>query len=43
MTMKATVADDNGSGTVNILEVLHPLLGFGDLVEGKTENTVEFH
>jgi len=43
MTMRAPGADDDGSGTVTILEVLRTLLGSKKLVEGKAENTVEFH
>jgi leucyl aminopeptidase len=40
---RAPGADDDGSGTVTILEVLRVLLGSKELVEGMAENTVEFH
>jgi leucyl aminopeptidase len=40
---RAPGADDDGSGTVTILEVLRVLLSSKELVEGKAENTVEFH
>jgi bacterial leucyl aminopeptidase len=43
MTMRAPGADDDGSGTVTILEVFRTLLGSQDLVEGNAENTIEFH
>jgi hypothetical protein len=43
MTMRAPGADSDGTGTVTILEVLRTLLGSKKLVEGKAENTVEFH
>lgn len=36
-------ADDDGSGTVTILEALRVLLLDQDIIEGKQENTVEFH
>jgi len=36
-------ADDDGSGTVTILEALRVLLTSKDIVKGKGENTVEFH
>ncbi|EHY59998.1 Leucine aminopeptidase 1 [Exophiala dermatitidis] len=36
-------ADDDGSGTVTILEALTALLQSEDIVHGKAENTVEFH
>jgi len=36
-------ADDDGSGTVTILEALRVLLLDEDIVHGKAENTVEFH
>ncbi|KAF4631183.1 hypothetical protein G7Y89_g6949 [Cudoniella acicularis] len=36
-------ADDDGSGTVTILEALRVLLTSKDIIEGKGENTVEFH
>lgn len=43
MTMRAPGADDDGSGTVTILEVLREFLGSKSLVEGKAKNTVELH
>jgi leucyl aminopeptidase len=46
MNARAPGADDDGSGTVTILEVLRTILGSGtsgELLEGKAENTVEFH
>lgn len=36
-------ADDDGSGTVTILEALRVLLTSEDIIKGKGENTVEFH
>jgi leucyl aminopeptidase len=36
-------ADDDGSGTVTILEAFRVLLTSQDIVKGKGENTVEFH
>ncbi|KAK2623488.1 hypothetical protein QTJ16_007166 [Diplocarpon rosae] len=36
-------ADDDGSGTVTILEALRVLLTSEDVVRGKAQNTVEFH
>ncbi|PVH83477.1 aminopeptidase-like protein [Cadophora sp. DSE1049] len=36
-------ADDDGSGTVTILEALRVLLSSEDVIKGKGENTVEFH
>ncbi|KAK8198013.1 hypothetical protein HDK77DRAFT_35099 [Phyllosticta capitalensis] len=36
-------ADDDGSGTVTILEALRVLLSSEDIATGKGENTVEFH
>merc|ERR1712093_950114 len=36
-------ADDDGSGTVTILEALRVLLTSDDIIKGKGENTVEFH
>ncbi|RFU74952.1 leucyl aminopeptidase [Trichoderma arundinaceum] len=36
-------ADDDGSGTVTILEVFRTLLGAKDVVDGSAQNTVEFH
>lgn len=39
---RAPGADDDGSGTVTILEVLRVMLSSKDLLEGKAENTLEF-
>jgi leucyl aminopeptidase len=36
-------ADDDGSGTVTILEAFRTLLTSPAIIEGKAENTVEFH
>jgi len=36
-------ADDDGSGSVTILEALRVLLTSEDIIKGKGENTVEFH
>ncbi|KAH8679047.1 aminopeptidase-like protein [Tricladium varicosporioides] len=36
-------ADDDGSGTVTILEALRVLLTSKDVIKGNGENTVEFH
>ncbi|KAF2149950.1 Zn-dependent exopeptidase [Myriangium duriaei CBS 260.36] len=36
-------ADDDGSGTVTILEALRVLLEDDKIVQGKQENTIEFH
>lgn len=36
-------ADDDGSGTVTIMEVFHTLLKSKDVVGGSAPNTVEFH
>ncbi|KAH8680951.1 leucine aminopeptidase 1 [Xylariales sp. PMI_506] len=41
--LPAPGADDDGSGTVTILEAFHALLQSKDVVEGKAENTIEFH
>jgi bacterial leucyl aminopeptidase len=41
--LAAPGADDDGSGTVTILEALRVLLKDDDIVHGKAENTVEFH
>jgi leucyl aminopeptidase len=43
MNGRAPGADDDGSGTVTILEVLRVLLTSKDILEGKAENTIEFH
>ncbi|PSS28437.1 hypothetical protein M430DRAFT_55765 [Amorphotheca resinae ATCC 22711] len=40
---RASGADDNGSGIITILEVLPVLLGSRGDLEGKAENTIEFH
>lgn len=36
-------ADDDGSGTVTILEALRVLLTSEDVIKGKAKNTIEFH
>ncbi len=36
-------ADDDGSGTVTILEAMRVLLTSKDIVKGKAANTIEFH
>lgn len=36
-------ADDDGSGTVTILEALRVLLTSEDVIKGKAQNTIEFH
>jgi bacterial leucyl aminopeptidase len=36
-------ADDDGSGTVTILEAFRVLLSSKDVIKGKAQNTVEFH
>ncbi|RMZ88111.1 hypothetical protein DV736_g4660, partial [Chaetothyriales sp. CBS 134916] len=36
-------ADDDGSGTVTILEALRVILQSEDILQGKAENTLEFH
>ena len=41
--LAAPGADDDGSGTVTILETLRALLHSEDVVSGKAPNTVEFH
>jgi bacterial leucyl aminopeptidase len=41
--LAAPGADDDGSGTVTILEVLRTLLLSEDIVAGKATNTIEFH
>ncbi|KAG9860489.1 Zn-dependent exopeptidase, partial [Aureobasidium melanogenum] len=41
--LAAPGADDDGSGTVTILEALRVLLLDQDIVQGKQDNTVEFH
>src|SRR6201996_5858291 len=41
--LRAPGADDDGSGTVTILEALTALVGSQEIVNGSAENTVEFH
>jgi leucyl aminopeptidase len=41
--LAAPGADDDGSGTVTILEVFRILMTSEDIVKGKAENTIEFH
>lgn len=41
--LAAPGADDDGSGTVTILEALRVLLKSEDILRGEAENTVEFH
>lgn len=41
--LAAPGADDDGSGTVTIMEVFRALLGSEDVVKGKAQNTIEFH
>lgn len=41
--LAAPGADDDGSGTVTILEALRVLLQSPDIVNGTAQNTVEFH
>ncbi|KAL1606067.1 Leucine aminopeptidase 1 [Nothophoma quercina] len=41
--LAAPGADDDGSGTVTILEALRVLLKSEDILKGEAENTVEFH
>lgn len=41
--LAAPGADDDGSGTVTILETLRALLRSEAIAQGKAENTVEFH
>ncbi|WPG99171.1 Leucine aminopeptidase [Acrodontium crateriforme] len=41
--LAAPGADDDGSGTVTILEALRVLLKEEKIIDGKAENTVEFH
>jgi bacterial leucyl aminopeptidase len=36
-------ADDDGNGTVTILETLRVLLQSEDIVKGNASNTVKFH
>ncbi|KAI9649791.1 Leucine aminopeptidase 1 [Ciborinia camelliae] len=41
--LSAPGADDDGSGTVTILETLRVLLTSEDVIKGNGENTIEFH
>ncbi len=41
--LAAPGADDDGSGTVTILEAMRVLLTSEDMVKGKAANTIEFH
>ncbi|CAM1511674.1 Fc.00g091870.m01.CDS01 [Cosmosporella sp. VM-42] len=41
--LAAPGADDDGSGTVTILEVFRALLNSKDVIDGKAPNTIEFH
>ncbi|KAH8803198.1 aminopeptidase-like protein [Xylogone sp. PMI_703] len=41
--LAAPGADDDGSGTVTILEALRTLLTSEEIVKGKARNTIEFH
>ncbi|KAL8775273.1 MAG: hypothetical protein Q9209_000280 [Squamulea sp. 1 TL-2023] len=41
--LAAPGADDDGSGTVTILEALRVLLQFEAIVQGNASNTIEFH
>ncbi|KKA27661.1 hypothetical protein TD95_001253 [Thielaviopsis punctulata] len=41
--LAAPGADDDGSGTVTILEVFRAILQNKDVLAGKAENTIEFH
>ena len=41
--LAAPGADDDGSGSVTILEALRVLLSSSDIIEGKAANTIEFH
>lgn len=41
--LAAPGADDDGSGTVTILEALRVLLQFETIVQGNASNTIEFH
>lgn len=41
--LRSPGADDDGSGTVTIMEVLRTLLTSKDIIAGKAENTIEFH
>ncbi|KAI1429928.1 Zn-dependent exopeptidase [Xylaria sp. FL1777] len=41
--LAAPGADDDGSGTVTILEAFRVLLSSEDLIKGNAQNTIEFH
>lgn len=41
--MRAPGADDDGSGTVTIMEVFRALLRSSRVAKGKAQNTIEFH
>ncbi|CRK44241.1 hypothetical protein BN1723_000927 [Verticillium longisporum] len=41
--LAAPGADDDGSGSMTILEVFRVFLGVKDVLKGKSENTIEFH
>ena len=41
--LAAPGADDDGSGSVTILEALRVLVNASEIVNGKAENTIEFH
>lgn len=41
--LAAPGADDDGSGTVTILEAFRVLLSSKDVIKGKAQNTIEFH
>ncbi|KAF2431331.1 Zn-dependent exopeptidase [Tothia fuscella] len=41
--LSAPGADDDGSGTVTIIEALRVLLTNNDIIKGKAPNTLEFH
>ncbi|KAG5658371.1 hypothetical protein KAF25_010552 [Fusarium avenaceum] len=41
--LAAPGADDDGSGSVTIMEVFRALLNSKDIVKGKATNTIEFH
>ncbi|KAI1433749.1 Zn-dependent exopeptidase [Xylaria sp. CBS 124048] len=41
--LAAPGADDDGSGTVTILEAFRVLLSSPEVLEGKAQNTIEFH
>ncbi|KAH6692404.1 leucyl aminopeptidase [Plectosphaerella plurivora] len=41
--LAAPGADDDGSGSMTILEVFRVLLSIKDVIKGKADNTIEFH